>query len=255
MVFTIGDGIFIAHALQDIGYSNIDAMFDARMRSIFTFPGDLLIITSGTYQVGENYPGEGWYAIGASIRNELLASGALIKRFEKKWHFSPKELENSATADIYHNPVVEIYRIPETDKATGFNFTYQPEAMRFWLTNAALTQKDGLDVIQFSGDETSSVVGPHTFVPKGKWRLGYLVKEIRCPLAQTFFELRVTPSGVNKQLASTKWPCEKVKNLSKIELDFTLDNTQRLEFPLLIDAGIPGLIEKAEVHSLANQPI
>jgi len=118
-LFTIGDTINIGHYLLDKGFTDVTILFPLEDKGIFLYPGEILMVSSTTFHAAENYQSLEKYKKIWENYQVIKRNGKLIKEFAqplfKSEFFGPSFLENSSAVNVYHNPTVEIYKIPRLD--------------------------------------------------------------------------------------------------------------------------------------------
>lgn len=249
-VFAVGDTIHIGQDLQKKGFYNVVNLFPLETKDIFLYAGEILLVDSTDYRIADNYQNIESYKNFWENYQLIKKKGELIMAFSKPLFksefFSPFSLEHSSTVNAYHDPTVEIYKIPQIDDLDKkkISFEYLPEEMSI-NSNMQLVMKDGQKMLYSEGSKETGVSGPYEIFPRGDYLLEYFLDEVRCPNKLTKINVQVTSGGGVKEFAQKEFFCRGIMNLSQRSLQFKLKNASTLELKIRFPNGLSGYIEKA----------
>ncbi len=143
LIFTDGAAGPAGGYLQRKGFTNIIENFPLETDAIFRYAGDLVLIASWNYRESQNYRNLEKYVGIYRNYNLIKEKGKLIREFSfplfKNEYFGPADLEHSSTVNAYHNPIVQLYEIPEISEN---NLTVREYSVRD-VINASLVESVG----------------------------------------------------------------------------------------------------------------
>lgn len=252
LIFFDGGSSSAVGYLQGKGFSNIMQGIPFADMDIFKYPGELVLISSWSYREAKNYQMVGDYGEMYKIYNLIKNKGRLIKEFSKPFFkgefFASANMESSSTVNLFHNPIIEIYEIPELSEyqRKKFNFEYLPQKMA--TSKMSLISKEGQTVLYADGKEYSSIVGPYILFPKGNYNLTYFIKNPTCIFGSPTLYLRVASAGGEKEFARKVFLCSDIETKTELALSFKLERASRLELILQSEEGASFLVIKALVE-------
>jgi hypothetical protein len=178
-----GSPMLIGHQLRKRNYANVMNIpnFDTKM--VFKFPGELAVIGKSDYHIARNYRTSPYYKPRYENYRLLIEHGELVKEFSnplyERGFFAPISLEASATVNNYHNPTIQIYRIPTLEGVSSFSSkSYYAEEMQNFTEMVRVSDREAeRGVALFSSlDVRADVSGPYRPIPRGDYSVLYRVK-------------------------------------------------------------------------------
>lgn len=118
-VLTVGNAIQIGNELYyGRGYNNVINLFPFNEQDILSkYPGKAIVVDLSVVHSTQNYPNTPENRDFVKNYNLLKEEGSLLKVFNKPFFsnefFGKFDMEISSTVNVYHNPTIEIYKIPE----------------------------------------------------------------------------------------------------------------------------------------------
>ena len=248
-LFMIGETNLIGNSLKEDGYYRVVNLFPLYEDEIFHFPGDLMVIGSGTYHAVANYR-----RVDPNPRiwdnyQRIVERGKLVREFSRPlfWSgfFSPFFLEVSATVNSYHQPTIQIYQLPLLEEylvGLADPFVHYPQYMESDFNFLSLSPGGRLYV---SGDSPGEIRGPRRILPAGDYRFDYWVSGVACDNLELKPTLYVETFTGEKEFARQDFYCEGLRGLSQFGLNLSLDQTSPVNFILKLPAGVSLSIEKS----------
>ncbi len=168
--------------LQNNGFTNMVQGVPFNNKNIFNYPGELILIASWNYREAMNYEKVGEYNKVYENYNLIINKGKLIKEFSipefKNEYFAPISLEHSSTVNAYHNPVVQLFEIPEISEEKNLTEREYPassiiNALQVELESDKDSVKDKALLVQPGGEFTAVF---DQVIPRGEYEISFLVK-------------------------------------------------------------------------------
>lgn len=208
----------------------------------FKFAGETLILSSQFYQPIVNY--RGYDPIKKQFENYQLVekNSPIIKKFSSAFFdsgfFSPKFLETGSQVNYFHNPTIEIYKIPEIAELAKDDFEYGYNLSEMIKADPALKNNKISDELYFYKKDKSAqslIIGPNLLLPKGKYILAYSLKTNNNKSLSEIVRINIAVSGVGTVLKYQPIKgiyFKQVNSYQDFAVEFDNPTTQRLDFKL-----------------------
>ena len=248
-LFMIGAANVIGESLKGGGHYNTFILFPLYGREIFQYPRDLMVICSGTYRSVENYQN---LKLNKDIwENYLLIreKGELVKEFSRPLFrdrvFSPFSLENSATVNSYHNPTVQIYRLPDIPEYTGEGMPVFTNFARYMETNMHLLEEGAGGTLFSDGSFSAVAQGSKKILKDGDYLFECFVDIQRCDVPGARLEIAAVSFDGEREFAREVFECARVLFSDKLSLPLHLEKTSSVNFVFQAGRGVGFTVERA----------
>jgi len=255
VIFMIGSTGQLGQKLKEQGFAQTLNFYSLK-NEIFDYAGEFLVISSSDYRLAKNYSHQSDYSNFWQNYQTIRQYGEPVKSFDNPIiddrFFSPYYLEHGSTVNAYHNPKIEIYKIPEIEGYSEKIFVYEYLTEKMQTFSNLILKKDNKDEYLLKNfDQFGGISGPHIVFPKGDYELSYKLDNIQCQEEAKVY-LKVFSSGRLKEYGAKDFDCRSlVYNLTPF-LEFNLNQASRLELVLEMAPGIAGRIYGAKIIEKEN---
>lgn len=262
IILAVGDTIHIGQYLQSKGFYNVVNLFPLEGQEVFLYPGEIILVDSVNYHFSENYKDIESYKNFWENYKLIRQEGKLVKDFSRLFFafgfFSPAFLEHSSTVNVYHNPTVKIFEIPEIlEKKVPFKREYFNKDMaKSSLVESVPDKNATKEQALFIAHPNQGKIGSsYEVVPEGKYKITYRLKVGDNKDSDDTILFSISSYGDNKiitqkMINSQIFP--KPEQYYEFESSFFLEKAIRLEIIILYQGKNKFWLDNIKIERLED---